>query len=238
MQGQLTQRRAQTGALSGGGIIQLPEGVFGTMPDWAPDDGHLVFAVDDAQNARHLVGSSLAWMRRDGDGFAGFEFIAEAVNELESYANPMFSPDSRFIGYSRGDFESEGDFTSEIFVSPAQANAPSHLLERANRVVGRQTGVTRLMNSMPTWAPTGEASLAWIAFTSVRDYGVVLHPDSELGTGQKQLWVAAVDLEKIGLEDASFPAFRLPAQDLDENNHRPFWAVDVLPPDWTPPEVR
>jgi hypothetical protein len=53
-----------------------------------------------------------------------------------------------------------------------------------------------------------------------------------------QLWIAAIDWSQIGKGDPSFPAFRLPAQDLDENNHRPFWTVDVLPPDWMPPIVR
>jgi len=54
----------------------------------------------------------------------------------------------------------------------------------------------------------------------------------------RQLWVAAIDLSKASSGDPSYPAFRLPAQDLTENNHRPFWTVDVLPPDWKPPDIK
>jgi len=36
-------------------------------------------------------------------------------------------------------------------------------------------------------------------------------------------------VSKLGTaEDPSFPAFRLPSQDYDEQNHRPFWIVDDL----------
>jgi hypothetical protein len=66
----------------------------------------------------------------------------------------------------------------------------------------------------------------------------VLNPETNSGPPMRQLWVAAVDLSKVGQGDPSYPAFRLPAQDLTENNHRPFWAIDVLPPDWMPPVVK
>jgi hypothetical protein len=45
--------------------------------------------------------------------------------------------------------------------------------------------------------------------------------------------VAAIDLSALA-RDGSFPAFRLPFQDLMENNHRPFWAEDALMPPPTP----
>ncbi len=88
---------------------------------------------------------------------------------------------------------------------------------------------------MPTWGPRIEDGLAWVAFTTTRDYGLVLAPFSklltEIGYPVRQLWVAAIDLRKLGTgEDPSYPAFRIPSQDFDENNHRPFWTVDVLPP--------
>ena len=64
-----------------------------------------------------------------------------------------------------------------------------------------------------------------------------------MGTSVRQLWIAAVDLSKLTTSnvttiDPSYPAFRFSAQGLTENNHRPFWTVDVLPPDWVPPIVR
>src|SRR5262249_44822777 len=73
-------------------------------------------------------------------------------------------------------------------------------------------------NTQPTWAPAGD--LAWIAFNSMREYGVVTPK------GTQQIWVAAVDLAS-GAADPSFPAFRLQFQGLDENNHRPYCATGL-----------
>jgi hypothetical protein len=70
----------------------------------------------------------------------------------------------------------------------------------------------------------------WVAFQSKRDYGVILSPTSKYGDQKNQLWVAAIDVSKLGKEDPSYPAFRLPFQELTENNHRPFWAEDTTKP--------
>jgi Tol biopolymer transport system component len=218
------------------------------MPDWAPDGQHLVFAASvDApvdRVARHLRGSSIAWLTANGAGFRGFEVIAPSGGVVstscvgqESYANPMFSPDSRWLAFSRGDCESEADPTSEILLATAAPNAPKYPLTRANTQVGGQL-LSNLQNGMPTWAPASSANIGWIAFTSARDYGLVLAPGSKIGVGLHQLWVAAVDFSKVGSGDPSYPAFRLPAQDPTENNHRPFWTTDVLPLDWKPAVVR
>jgi hypothetical protein len=149
----------------------------------------------------------------------------------------MFSPDSKWLAFSRGDCESEADPSSEIILAAAAPNGMQHTLTRANTIVGGKS-LARLQNGMPTWAPSHDPDIGWIAFTSARDYGVVLTQGSQIGAGLHQLWIAAVDFNQIGQGDPSFPAFRLPAQDLTENNHRPFWTVDVLPPDWVPPIVR
>jgi len=55
----------------------------------------------------------------------------------------------------------------------------------------------------------------------------------KIGYPVRQLWVAAIDLSKLASgQDPSYPAFRIPSQDYDENNHRPFWTRDVLPPNF------
>jgi WD40-like Beta Propeller Repeat len=246
-QGVLRVRDAKTAAPVGDPIA-LPAGVTGSMPDWAPDGKHLVFAASTGATmdrvARHLRGSSIAWVTAAGEGFGGFEIIAASKGVVsttcvgsESYANPMFSPDNRWLTFSRGDCESEADPSAEILLAPASPNAPLYPLTRANTVVGGAT-LSNLQNGMPTWAPSHDANIGWIAFTSARDYGGVLAEGSHIGARMHQLWIAAIDLDKVGSGDPSYPAFRLPAQDLTENNHRPFWTVDVLPPDWVPPDIR
>jgi hypothetical protein len=245
-QGVLSLRDSTT-AQAIGAPIALPAGMTGSMPDWAPDGKHLVFAASvDATTervARHLQGSSIAWLTVDGTTFSGLEVIAQSKGVVsstcvgkESYANPMFSPDSKWLAFSRGDCESEADPSAEVILTAAAANAPQRQLVRANTRVGDKT-VSRLQNGMPTWAPSHDPDIGWIAFTSTRDYGLVLTQGSKIGAEMRQLWIAAIDFNQAD-GDPSYPAFRLSAQDLTENNHRPFWTVDVLPPDWMPPIVR
>jgi len=246
-QGILSVRDSRTAQVAGPAIV-LPADVTGSMPDWAPDGKHLVFAASTGATidrvARHLQGSSIAWLSVDGTTFSGFDIIAPSKGVVstacvgkESYANPMFSPDSQWLAFSRGDCESEADASSEILLSAAAPSAMQYALIRANTRVGDKT-LSRLQNGMPTWAPSHDPDIGWIAFTSARDYGLVLAQGSKIGAGLHQLWIAAIDFNQVGKGDASYPAFRLPAQDLTENNHRPFWTVDVLPPDWVPPIVR
>jgi hypothetical protein len=154
----------------------------------------------------------------------------------------MFSNDSKWLVFSRGDCESEEDASAEVILAPALPNAPQNHLLRSNRQVGTQQQ-TNLANSMPVWGPTNDAQIAWIAFTSTRDYGLVLTAGSKIGSDQvppfpgvnvRQLWIAAVDMSKLTADnvvtiDPSYPAFRFSAQDLTENNHRPFWTVDTIP---------
>ena len=265
--GTMTVRDVATGQpVVGTGIITLPANTAGSMPDWSPDGQQIAFASTpvsppNASYGRHLYGSSIALLGAQGDAFTGYTVVAAssrsncppmlaggitnaayAEGARETYANPMFSNDSKWLVFSRGDCESEEDASAEVVLAPAVANAPQNHLIRANRQVGAQQQ-TNVANSMPVWGPTNDAQIAWIAFTSTRDYGLVLTAGSKIGSDQlppfpgvnvRQLWIAAVDMSKLSADnvptiDPSYPAFRFSAQDLTENNHRPFWTVDTIP---------
>jgi hypothetical protein len=265
--GVMTIRDVATGQPIGAtGIIPLPANTTGSMPDWSPDGQSLAFAstplgAPNVSYGRHLYGSSIALLGAQGDGFAGYQLVATsalmncqptsaggvtnpayAAGARETYANPMFSNDSKWLVFSRGDCESEEDSSAEVILAPAVPNAPQNHLIRANRQVGGQQA-TDLTNGMPVWGPTNDPQIAWIAFTSTRDYGLVLTAGSKIGSDQvppfpgvnvRQLWIAAVDMSTLTADnvttvDPSYPAFRFSAQDLTENNHRPFWTVDTIP---------
>src|SRR6185369_16158141 len=114
---------------------------------------------------------------------------------------PSYSPDGEYIAYARGK-GGHGDKTFQLWLVKADGGTPPVELVTANRIV----------NSLPTWAPPGD--LQWIAFNSVRPYGVVFPTG-----GTQQIWVAAIDPSKLGqhgadggLIDPSFPAFRFAFQ--------------------------
>jgi hypothetical protein len=206
-------------------------------------------------------------MTAQGDGFTDYQVVAQSTKNdcqavldggapdpaytagaRETYANPMFSNDNKWLVFSRAECESEEDPTAEVILAPAVASAPQNHLLHANQQVGDQQ-VTNVTNGMPVWGPTNDPNIAWIAFTSTRDYGVVLTAGSMIGSsavppmpgnGIRQLWIAAVDLSKVTTTnvatiDPSYPAFRFSAQGLNENNHRPFWTVDTIPQVNNPP---
>ncbi len=240
--------------------LPVPSGTAGTMPDWSPDGTMLAFADVPMTpiNApglyfRHLYGSSIAMLSVQGSQFSGYQIVAQSTKPCassgttESYANPFFSQDSKWVVYSRGDCQSEADPTSEVILSPAVPSAPQNHLVTANQATAAGA-VTGVENGMPILGPTPEnlangdpnKGLVWVAFTSTRDYGLVLSQSSQVNAPSttipsyqvKQIWLAAVDLNKLAsgvtAVDPSYPAFRFPAQDLDENTHRPFWTADAL----------
>jgi hypothetical protein len=221
-----------TGAPIGasGGIIPLAP-KFGTQPDWAPDGKHLAFAYGASNKDRGVQGSSLAMLEQAGDVFSNLTVVRQSSGAADTYAYPMFDPTSQWIVYMHAAGASDKNAAAKLYVAPAQAGAAETALEKANTVVADGLVPVGIANNMPTWAPTANGNeTRWIAFTSKRDYGLVLAAGSKFGTGLQQLWVAAIDPQKLGSGDASFPAFRLPFQLLTENNHRPFWAEDALAP--------
>ena len=278
--GVMTVRDVATGNPIGqdGGVVGLPAETTGSMPQWSPDGQHLVFASTPADSppnvsyGRHLYGSSIALMTANGDGFDSYQIVAPstqtncqavldgglpdpayAAGARETYANPMFSWDNKWLVFSHADCESEEDPTAALVLTPVQPNAPQNHLVQANTQEGDHQ-VSDVTNGMPVWGPTNDPRITWIAFTTTRDYGVVLTQGSKIGADLsppfqgwqvRQLWIAAVDLTKLASGDPtaidpSYPAFRFSAQDLTENNHRPFWTVDTLPT-WnngSPPQVQ
>ena len=220
-----------TGAPVGGnnGVIAGPS-PYGTMPDWAPDGKHLVFAQSTVSKDRGLTGSSIAWLSVANDMFSMPQVLLQSSGTTDNYAYPMFNPTSDWIAVARGTKGTDNDATSQIYVAKAQPNSTRDQLVRADTLVNDTTVMTGIQNSMPTWAPTSADGIQWVAFTSTRDYGTILMNGSKFGDGRDQIWIAAIDTAKLGQGDPSFPAFRVPFLQLSENAHRPFWAEDAFNP--------
>jgi hypothetical protein len=213
----------------------LPVGELkGTQPDWSPDDTRLVFATGEGDAPG---GASLAMIERNADSWGATDVFLEPEGD-RTLVYPMFSPEGDWVAYSEGKGGHGDDEMLLFMVNPDTGDNME--LSRANKEVNHEMTDGLHQNAGPTWAPPGD--LHWVAFNSKREYGVVL------GGGTQQIWVAAVDLAlaEQGL-DPSYPAFRLPFQGLEENNHRAFWALDIrydppanandggVPPDAGPP---
>lgn len=227
--GVMTLRNAATGAPIN--TVPLPRNRYGTQPDWAPDGTLVAYVDSDSNRDRGIDTAQIAVIEsRPGDMWGARTILAGTGRRGDSAQYPSFSWDSQWIAFARSTGNGQNDLTTDLWLMTRDGRN-ARALTRANTIVnaGAITTAT-IQDNMPTWAPSGaENDYAWIAFSSTRDYGVVLSRASRLGQ-REQIWVTAIDLERarMGTTDPSAPAFRLPAQDLDEDTHRPFWAEDRI----------
>jgi hypothetical protein len=230
-QGVMTLRDAKTGTTVGAnsGVIAL--GLLGIQPDWSYDGKHIVFAQ---ANKDRGGGTTLRWINTTvGATDVTYGTVESLVPAAAGtlYGYPMFNPTNDTIAFVKGK-SIEKDLTDQLHIIKAATGAQTLVpLTRANTLVNDGTVANGIENNMPTWAPTGGPDVQWIAFASRRDYGFVLETGSKIGADKQQLWIAAIDVSKLGTGvDPSFPAFRVPFVELSENAHRPFWALDALAP--------
>jgi hypothetical protein len=201
----------------------------GTHPDWSPDGKQVAFATGDGDAPN---GASIALLPFTNGTWGAPTKIVDpplmGTKPMGTNLFPMHSPDGKWIAFTRGQKGGHGDLSYQLWTVGAAGGTPVELVN-ANRVVSNQTTDGQHENAQPTWAPPGD--FHWVAFNSVRPYGVVLPK------GTQQIWVAAVDPAKLaqGGIDPSYPAFRLQFQGLNEDNHRAYWTLDVRYTDTPPP---
>ena len=177
----------------------------GTAPDWSPDTTTDTFAYADTNGAIAI----LNWL--GGTQFGAARAIAPKIGTAKN-AYPRYAPEGDWIAYTNNN--------TLLYAVPSDGGAQIQLTA-ANHVVNNAQDANPKETSMPTWAPPGD--LRWVAFNSQRAYGLVTTG------GTNQIWVAAVDFSRLdgGEVDPSYPAFRLPFQELTAKNHRAFWVQDI-----------
>jgi len=227
--GVMTLRDTATGAPIN--TVTLPMGRFGTQLNWAPDSTLLAFVDSTTNRDRGIDGAQIAVIEsRPGDVWGARTVLVGSGRRGDSAQFPSFSWDSQWIAFARSTGNGQNDLTTDLWLMTRDGR-DARARARANTIInaGAITTAT-IQDNMPTWAPSGvEDDYAWIAFSSTRDYGAVLSRASRLGQ-REQLWVTAINVARarMGTTDPSAPAFHLPAQDLDEDTHRPFWAEDRI----------
>ncbi len=211
-------------ATDGGARVATLPVPRGTNPDWSPTGAELVYSDQSGDSPGN---ANLSVIGYDAGTWGAVRTLVPAGGQSNLF--PSCTPDGEYVAYARGR-GGHGDKTLQLWLVKADGTEPPVELATANRVVSSQLTTGQHENNMPTWAPPGD--LRWVAFNSVRPYGVVLPAG-----GTQQIWVAGIDPSKLGqrgtdggLVDPSFPAFRFAFQGLTENNHRAFWTLDVRDP--------
>jgi hypothetical protein len=223
----------------------------------------------------HMFGGSLWVLPYSGNGTFGTpKVFMQSSGENNYYAS--YSPDGQYLVFDRAPAnttvsmingcnnanaagatcpnDSFSNPAARLMLISATVNGAKPIdLQNAN---GSPAAAPQpLSNSWPRWSPFVQhykgGSLLWVAFSSTRDYGVLVRnhlsgmyqcypPDSfEMpGAGhgtpfpdqcqQPKLWMAAITLSETTGVDPSFPAFYLPFQDITKHNHTPQWTQQVV----------
>jgi hypothetical protein len=234
--------------------------------------GGLGTLISGRNDDDHEFGASIYTIPYSGSGQFGMpsEFLA---SQGENNYYPSYSPDGQYVVFDRAPLSTSVSSVDGCVGSSPQVSCPNDSfsnpaarlmltynlagqavidLEKANG--SPASGPLPLSNSWPRWSPFVQSymggRLLWVAFSSTRDYGVLVRnhltgmyqcypPDSyELAGGahgstfapqcqQPKLWMAAINLSEAK-GDPSFPAFYLPFQDITTHNHTPQWTQQVV----------
>jgi hypothetical protein len=229
------------------------------MPDWSPAGDFVVFvAYDNNANYVRLLGDDVvlgsiveASVSFDA-GSGSFQFGSPEVlvaatpgdnpdTGLNNFL-PTVSPDGTAVAFTRA----AGWWSIQTQQSLLNLSGQLMLVRRSDHTVfelvrGSNGPGTTWSSTWPQWAPTLGSRYGWLAYGSERPYGHRLTTQSPenaqcaLVQGQqqcKQLWVTAIDLQKLGTgtDDPSAAPFWIPGQTLAAQYVSPQWTKAVLPP--------
>ncbi len=210
-------------AVSFGGTIDVHDAVDGslistidydeslTMPDWSPDGLSLVaVAGQDMATDNVFHDSFIVVFPHLGEGqFGPGEILIDPVPATWFYY-PAWSPDGLWVAYNRSEVGTYFSRDASLYLV-SSVGGESIELATINGADGNA--------SWPRWGPIPDDDVLWLAFSSDRDFG-------NYPTDFPQVWIAGIDTTQaeLGL-DPSFPAFRMPQQDLDKGNHAPWWSA-------------
>ena len=215
--GVLTLLDADTGQTVGsnGGVVPLPSGSIATHPDWNAKGDLVALTLGTKDGNKDVQGGSIALLPYDAGNWGQPMILVQNQGGDDNDFFPMWSPDSRYIAFVNAKGKSN-NATSATLRLVRLADGKVQELVRLNERVNDQDGVTGIGNSMPTWAPSTNPGIFWLAFSSLRAYGTLRAQDPK----SDQIWIAAIDPRQ---DDPSYSGFWAPFQSLDEGNHRAFW---------------
>jgi hypothetical protein len=208
-------------------------------PDWSLDGSHIAYVSQGiAGTCQRFWNGSIYQVAATGS--AAPQPLVMAASNLENNYYPAYGPDNRHLvfdhsvctsGSSTGtECNADTNPTATLMMMDSVSVTTPIVMTNANAPGVADGSNTALTNSFPKWNPfifnrsqTG-GRLAWITFSSSRQYGLRTPP-----SGGVLLWMAAIDLDAPFTADPSSVAFALPFQDLTTSNHIAQWTDTTVP---------
>jgi len=220
MDGNLDIRDGTTGAAQG----QIPTGMWTSQPDFSPTGNVIAYVGAPMAAGSYNVsftGGSIVVQPYDGANYGVPTTIVQNTGGAENNYYPSVSPDGQWVVYNKSTGDSYNDPDAELWVAPVGGGSAIRL-NTANLAPG-------LTNSWPRWAPfeqtvNGER-MFFLTFSSVRQFG------NRLAQGVRpQIWMTGFFPARAAMgADPTGPAFWLPFQNLNTNNHIAQWTEQVIP---------
>ncbi|EYF04355.1 PD40 domain-containing protein [Chondromyces apiculatus] len=228
------------------------------MPDWSPKGDFVVFVAynSDATYVREvgddvalgsIVEASVAYNASTDTFQFGAPKVLVAADPAagadagHNHFLPTISPDGSAVAFTR----SAGYWSLKTQQSLLNLSGQVMVVRRSDgrafELSGGSSGPGQVWSSTwPQWAPSLGQRYAWLAYASERPYGHRLTPASYENSlcarvqGQqqcKQLWITAIDRDKLatGDIDPSAAPFWIPGQTLSAQYVSPQWTKAVLP---------
>jgi hypothetical protein len=206
--------------------------VGGFFPEWSPDGKSIALTVGDGVPVPgsltvgfNVVNAAIAVMPYNDGQFGPARVIVPLDREMHFY--PTWSPDGQWLVFCSAPAVGVSTLlgsTADTYDNP-QARLRM-VAATGGRIyeLGRATGGRGTTASWPKFTPFSQlgGQLLFVAFSSKADYGF-LKRDAKI----PQLWMAAIDLRRLSGptpdSDPSWAPVWLPFQEVNQNNHLPFW---------------
>lgn len=217
--GTLTLRDAATAAVISTVDGSATGGKAAFFPEWSPDGESIALTVGTSLPVQIAFGfnvgdSDIAVLPVRGGQPGPARVLVAHDRDIHFY--PSWSPDGKwivFVSAPAGSGAKSYDNPQARLRLVAASGGTIHELGRATQGPGNTS-------SWPKFTPFSQlgGQLLFVAFSSKIDYGFVVR-----GKSTPQLWLAAIDLRRLGQGDPSWAPVWLPFQEPDQNNHLPFW---------------
>jgi len=207
-------------------LATMPAANRVSHPDLSPDGTRLVYVVYPDNEIDWGFNGGKLFTRTFDQATNTFGPEQMLVSDTNNNFYPSFSPDGQWVLFNRAQTGSAyNNVNASLWVVKSDGTQAAVELDVANAGMG-------LTNSWGRWAPFAQTvgannePMYWVTVSSTRDFGVRL-----VNERRPQIWMSPFYPNRASsLQDPSAPAFRLPFQNIDSNNHIAQWTEQIVAP--------